>query len=493
MAAINSLNSMVERIGKKWGLSAAETYEKLNSAKGKNDIASYVESTAREVLDDADFAEISKEVQERIKPGSTLREKVAAATQAPQVQPQASQPTATVPDVAPAPIPTAAPQAVPVGKPVRLALPEAPKGEVVPTSKTFPTPRAPEAPKQVSALAKINPELLDRIQNKKLTGDDLSTIRSSTAARNDFIDVVAEDIQSSPSIMAAAERFKALPAIGEKRLDTEAQEGRKALSSEFKSLSDTVQSEISKGKITEQQGTSFLRRIRAGVGIAAGTAAAAGAVVAAKSGKKDEESKSLKSLGEPEKVESAIPELAPTTAQPIRSAILSIPKVKKPEDIAILADKISAMSAELSPDRKAFYDEQRSRLDEQLKAIREEQVTALKEAKTEAEKREAEIRNKELAETLGHALVQLGAGMQGLRSGVDLSGIKFQKNDWQKEYDRSLRGLEEDRKLIQSTYMGQAEDTNKRVAALDKSQDKELALEERKTNDMRDLLVKDYI
>ena len=47
-----------------------------------------------------------------------------------------------------------------------------------------------------------------------------------------------------------------------------------------------------------------------------------------------------------------------------------------------------------------------------------------------------------LAETLGHALTQLGAARQGLRSGVDMSGLKFNKNDWNNNYNRLLKELD---------------------------------------------------
>lgn len=43
-----------------------------------------------------------------------------------------------------------------------------------------------------------------------------------------------------------------------------------------------------------------------------------------------------------------------------------------------------------------------------------------------------------VAETLGQALVQLGAGYHGLRTGRDLSGIQFQKKDWSKNIDQIM-------------------------------------------------------
>jgi hypothetical protein len=50
----------------------------------------------------------------------------------------------------------------------------------------------------------------------------------------------------------------------------------------------------------------------------------------------------------------------------------------------------------------------------------------------------------EVAETLGHAFAQLGAGYQGMKSGVDAtSGLKFNKTDWAKKYDTLLSELKD--------------------------------------------------
>lgn len=50
-----------------------------------------------------------------------------------------------------------------------------------------------------------------------------------------------------------------------------------------------------------------------------------------------------------------------------------------------------------------------------------------------------------IAETIANAFGQLGAGAYGLKHGVDLSGIKFNRTDWEKKIDRVSSEL--DRKL----------------------------------------------
>lgn len=48
------------------------------------------------------------------------------------------------------------------------------------------------------------------------------------------------------------------------------------------------------------------------------------------------------------------------------------------------------------------------------------------------------LENSELVERMAHAFTQLGAGMWGSKHGVDMSGLKFDKADWDKKMDRTL-------------------------------------------------------
>lgn len=48
------------------------------------------------------------------------------------------------------------------------------------------------------------------------------------------------------------------------------------------------------------------------------------------------------------------------------------------------------------------------------------------------------IQWQELAERLAHALTQIGAGMAGMKSGADMSSLKFDKKDYSKDLDRIL-------------------------------------------------------
>ena len=62
--------------------------------------------------------------------------------------------------------------------------------------------------------------------------------------------------------------------------------------------------------------------------------------------------------------------------------------------------------------------------------------------RTEAKEAKDSVARQELAEKMGHALAQLGAGMQGIKTGVDMtSGLKFDKTDWNKRYETALDEL----------------------------------------------------
>ena len=58
------------------------------------------------------------------------------------------------------------------------------------------------------------------------------------------------------------------------------------------------------------------------------------------------------------------------------------------------------------------------------------------------DKKEQEVERKQLIQTLTQALTQFGAAKAGLKSGVDMSNLKFVKKDFEKELDRAARKRE---------------------------------------------------
>lgn len=97
--------------------------------------------------------------------------------------------------------------------------------------------------------------------------------------------------------------------------------------------------------------------------------------------------------------------------------------------------------------------------------------------RTEANEAKDSVARQELAEKMGHALAQLGAGMQGIKTGVDMtSGLKFDKTDWNKRYETALDELKanltdlrekrQEARLTSQEAMRQAESETERGMSL---------------------------
>lgn len=80
------------------------------------------------------------------------------------------------------------------------------------------------------------------------------------------------------------------------------------------------------------------------------------------------------------------------------------------------ADKVRA--AVQDPDIKEWFNKQRTSIE------------------TKFGNKEKEVERKRLVEMLAHAMTQFGGAMQGQKTGVDMSGLKFLKTDFEKQLDR---------------------------------------------------------
>jgi hypothetical protein len=83
----------------------------------------------------------------------------------------------------------------------------------------------------------------------------------------------------------------------------------------------------------------------------------------------------------------------------------------------------------------------------------------LAEAKQALKDEKDSIRKQEMFEKLGHALTQLAGGLYGLKHGMDMSGMKFDKTDWDKrrtlafdEFKEGMTDIQERQKLEQSGF-----------------------------------------
>lgn len=97
----------------------------------------------------------------------------------------------------------------------------------------------------------------------------------------------------------------------------------------------------------------------------------------------------------------------------------------------------------------------------------------------EANKANDRVATAEVAEKIGHALAQLGAGIQGMKTGVDMSsGLKFDRTDWSKRYDNILSKLREDLGDLRSQRQSAEDQQKSELSAVErrvgKSQEEEL-------------------
>lgn len=100
------------------------------------------------------------------------------------------------------------------------------------------------------------------------------------------------------------------------------------------------------------------------------------------------------------------------------------------------------MIANLSEANRQFYQERLEKIQGQRDALQETIKESMASARTEKDKESLVLGIAKALETLGHSMIQLGAANYGLRTGVDLSGLKFDKMDWtarQNAIDKNLR------------------------------------------------------
>lgn len=93
------------------------------------------------------------------------------------------------------------------------------------------------------------------------------------------------------------------------------------------------------------------------------------------------------------------------------------------------------------------------------------QMTELRRVYSEAVKRNEWS---EVAEKMGHALTQFFAARQGLQTGADLSGLKFDKTDWMKKNQLLLDGLKEDVGMVDSSRKAEIDRVKSAKDALDR-------------------------
>lgn len=127
----------------------------------------------------------------------------------------------------------------------------------------------------------------------------------------------------------------------------------------------------------------------------------------------------------------------------------------------------SPAAVETIPDKedRDWYVERMNQLSSARQQAYDAYAAGLAKAETEKERRDTAIAFGKILETLAHGLIKIGAANYGLKKGIDMSGMKFDKENWDESFklsqqsyegrmaslkglltekEKSLRGLEEE-------------------------------------------------
>lgn len=144
------------------------------------------------------------------------------------------------------------------------------------------------------------------------------------------------------------------------------------------------------------------------------------------------------------------------TAEPVEAEAAPEPKEPlKPESFESAMSAITKRYEEdrkLSPEVASQFAERQQALQASITDAKRIYQESVAKARSEADRREAIATWGSIAEQLGQAMVKYFAAREGARTGTLLgSKVQFQKYDWQKDLDRSLKRLDTDLAAAKST------------------------------------------
>lgn len=147
-------------------------------------------------------------------------------------------------------------------------------------------------------------------------------------------------------------------------------------------------------------------------------------------------------------VQEAVKEVLPTEEVPVKKPELKLPGMKSVvvPDLSHLDNTLNGLRKIrkevdlVDPDGKLATAQ--DDLETQMVMARAVFEEAQRNARTEEEQKMVSTQWKEVASMLGEALVNIGTGIVGLKTGKDLSGVQFKQKDWGAEYDRIRKGTE---------------------------------------------------
>lgn len=142
---------------------------------------------------------------------------------------------------------------------------------------------------------------------------------------------------------------------------------------------------------------------------------------------------------------------------------------KSAADIKTGVKKLDKMAKNLPTDLRTEFNQ---RLDE----LERKRELALKQAKIEKDN----VRWASVFETIGHALTQLGAGLYGMKHNIDMSGLRFNKNDWSKNIDDINRELDTKLEMVGTEEKRVVREEERRLGREERVEREETRKEERK-------------
>ena len=182
----------------------------------------------------------------------------------------------------------------------------------------------------------------------------------------------------------------------------------------------------------------------------------------------DEEEEEASEVPAPQAKASSTPPVPAGATAPLATSVQSAAAAAKmegaPTPSPAVVDPDAAAKGEKALDYIAVGEK---KVKDDPKAIRETMAPKFDDLNKLAQMYQAErvkgeqsLQLQEVAEKIGHALGELGAGYQGMKAGVDaVSGLKFDKTDWSKRYDTLLAGLRTNLEDIRSRRSELGEET----------------------------------
>jgi len=121
----------------------------------------------------------------------------------------------------------------------------------------------------------------------------------------------------------------------------------------------------------------------------------------------------------------------PTEKEPKKVFGVTAPEAPKPTDLKKI---LNTFESKIEKSQAGV----KSAMNTQLSELKDLETVYRNEAKASKD----QLAKQELAENMGHALAQFGAGLNGLNTGIDMSsGLKFNKTDWNKRYEQAIEEL----------------------------------------------------